>query len=100
MVVFTGEHDNRSAESKNKHEIGESSCRLKRDRRSVGVAAQKTIGARKHADAHGNGGEEDLRCHGVLCEIKEVALVGKLLDVAGQGVLPGENHAGELQQHK
>ena len=45
MVVFAGEYDNRSAKSKDKHKIGESRRRLKRDRRSVGVAAQEAVGA-------------------------------------------------------
>ena len=100
MVSPAREHDNRDAKCEDKYKIGESRCRPKCDRRSIGVPAQKAVGTRKHADAHGDGGEEDLRRHGVLRETEEVVLAGNRLDVAGEGLLSGERYAGKLQQHK
>lgn len=77
MVLPARENDDCDAKCEDKYKIGESRCRSKCDRQSIGVPAQKAVGTRKHADAHADGGEEDLRRHGVLGEIEEVVLAGK-----------------------
>ena len=100
MVLPARENDDCDAKCEDKYKIGESRCRSKCDWQSIGVPAQNAVGTRKHADAHADGGEEDLRGHGVLGEIEEVVLAGNRLDIASEGLRPCEQHARELQQDK